>query len=164
MTIRKTGKAPWNGKDYYVSLGDGIHRNWEDCRRYGFISAGQGRWYSNTLNLLKPGARIFACIPRVGYVGVGIVQEEVVPIKDFQVTINEENVPLLEVDLHVKMDKDVDDPDFCEYVVRVEWIKTASKHEAIWERGMFANQNSVYKLRNQFTIERLTEHFKLEEE
>ncbi|MEK4976642.1 endonuclease NucS domain-containing protein [Bacillus sp. FSL K6-6540] len=164
VTSKKTGKAPWNGKDYYVSLGDGIHRNWEDCRRYGFISAGQGRWYSNTLNLLKPGARIFACIPKVGYVGVGVVEDEVVPIKDFQVVVDGKNIPLLEAGLHVNMDKDVDDPDLCEYVVRVDWIKTLPKHEAIWEKGMFANQNSACKLRNQFTIERLTHYFQIDEE
>ncbi|URJ46981.1 endonuclease NucS [Paenibacillus polymyxa] len=164
VTTSKTGKAPWNGKDFYISLGDGDYRNWEDCRRYGFISAGQGKWYSRSLNLLKPGARIFACIPKVGYVGVGIVQEEVVPIKEFQVMVNGVNIPLLDADIHVRMDTDVDGPDLCEYVVRVEWVKTVSKQEAIWEKGMFANQNSACKLRNQFTIERLTEHFRLEEE
>ncbi|WP_145028459.1 hypothetical protein [Paenibacillus sp. Y412MC10] len=62
------------------------------------------------------------------------------------------------------MDKDVDDPDLCEYVVIVEWLKTVPKQEAIWEKGMFANQNSACKLSNQFTIERLAEHFQLEEE
>ncbi|WP_339304096.1 endonuclease NucS domain-containing protein [Paenibacillus sp. FSL R5-0519] len=160
----KSGKAPWNGKDYYVSLGDGEYRNWEDCRKYGFISAGQGKWYSRSLSLLKPEDRLFVCIPKVGYVGVGIVQEEVVPIKEFQVLHGEENVPLLNSDLRVKMDKDVDDPDLCEYVVRVKWIKTRAKQEAIWEKGMFANQNSACKLRNQFTLDRLTEHFELEKE
>ncbi|WP_277375692.1 endonuclease NucS domain-containing protein [Paenibacillus polymyxa] len=164
VTTNKTGKAPWNGKDFYISLGDGDYRNWEDCRRYGFISAGQGKWYSRSLNLLKPGARIFACIPKVGYVGVGIVQEEVVPIKEFQVMVNGVNIPLLDADIHVRMDTDVDDPDLCEYVVQVEWVKTVSKQEAIWEKGMFANQHSACKLRNQFTIERLTKHFRLEEE
>ncbi|MEC0174360.1 hypothetical protein P4H83_05705 [Paenibacillus favisporus] len=54
------------------------------------------------------------------------------PIKDFQVKINGENVPLLETDLYVKMDKDIDGPDLCEYVVRVEWIKTVPKQEAVW--------------------------------
>lgn len=164
VTTNKTGKAPWNGKDFYISLGDGDYRSWEDCRRYGFISAGQGKWYSRSLNLLKPGARIFACIPKVGYVGVGIVQEEVVPIKDFQVMIAGVNRPLLDADLHVRMDRDVEDPDLCEYVVQVEWIKTVPRQEAIWEKGMFANQNSACKLRNQFTIERLTEYFRLEDE
>ncbi|WP_138919344.1 hypothetical protein [Paenibacillus lactis] len=86
------------------------------------------------------------------YVGVGIVADEVVPIKDFQVLVEGENKPLLEADLQVSMDKDVNDPDLCEYVVRVDWIKTLPKHEAIWEKGMFANQNSACKLRNQFTI------------
>ncbi|WP_222125798.1 hypothetical protein [Paenibacillus sp. Y412MC10] len=56
----------------------------------------------------------------------------VVPIKDFQAKINGENVPLLETDLYVKMDKDIDGPDLCEYVVRVEWIKTVPKQEAVW--------------------------------
>lgn len=78
--------------------------------------------------------------------------------------VNGVNIPLLDADIHVRMDTDVDDPDLCEYVVRVEWVKTVSKQEAIWEKGMFANQNSACKLRNQFTIERLTEHFRLEEE
>ncbi|WP_339270625.1 hypothetical protein NYE54_05510 [Paenibacillus sp. FSL K6-1330] len=107
---------------------------------------------------------VIACIPKVGYVGVGIVEDEVVPIKDFQVVVDEENIPLLEADLQVSMDTDVDDPDLCEYVVRVNWLKTVPKHEAIWEKGMFANQNSACKLRNQFTIETLTEHFQLDEE
>jgi predicted nuclease with TOPRIM domain len=60
--------------------------------------------------------------------------------------------------------KDVDDPDLCEYIVSVEWIKNVPKHEAVWEKGMFANQNSACKLRNQFTIERLTDWFRLEDE
>ncbi|WP_228468790.1 hypothetical protein [Paenibacillus sp. JNUCC32] len=93
-----------------------------------------------------------------------IVADEVVPIKDFQVVVDGKNIPLLEAGLHVNMVKDVDDPDLCEYVVRVDWIKTLLKHEAIWEKGMFANQNSACKLRNQFTIERLTHHFQIDEE
>jgi len=76
---RKKKKEPWNERDFYVSLGVGEHRRWTDCKRYGFISAGQGEWYSRTLKQLFPGARIFVCIPKEGYVGVGIVQEERVP-------------------------------------------------------------------------------------
>ncbi|NGM83955.1 DUF91 domain-containing protein [Paenibacillus sp. 7124] len=159
----KTGKQPWNGRDYYVSLGDGEFRSWEDCRKYGFISAGQGRWYSNTLSQLSPGSRVFACIPKTGYVGVGIVQETVVPIKDFTVLIEGEQVSLLEADLEVSMDIDIDDPDLCEYIVRVEWQKTVSKAQAYWEKGMFANQNSACKLRNQFTLERLAKFFEVDE-
>ena len=39
----KGGKEAWNGVDFYAAIGEGPHRRWEDCRRYGFVSAGQGR-------------------------------------------------------------------------------------------------------------------------
>ena len=47
--------------------------------------------------------------------------------------------------------------------MKVDWIKTKPIEEAIWEKGMFANQNSACKLRNKFTIERLTQIFELNE-
>ncbi|WP_306304855.1 hypothetical protein [Piscicoccus intestinalis] len=31
--------------------------------------------------------------------------------------------------------------------------------QAYWEKGMFANQNSACKLRQEFTLERLAQHF-----
>ncbi|MEO7658468.1 MAG: hypothetical protein ABIV48_02540 [Pyrinomonadaceae bacterium] len=48
----KKGSEAWNGRDFYVSLGEGEYRNWDDCREFGFISGGQGKWYSQTLKLL----------------------------------------------------------------------------------------------------------------
>lgn len=50
-----------------------------------------------------------------------------------------------------------------EYVVPVEWIETVPVNAAIWEKGMFANQNSACKLRSRFTLERLVPAFGLEE-
>jgi hypothetical protein len=76
---RRTPQDTWNGTDFYFSAGEGRHRNWDDMVRYGFISAGGGRWYSNSLKLLEPGHRIFANIPGTGYVGVGVVRESVQP-------------------------------------------------------------------------------------
>jgi hypothetical protein len=60
------------------------------------------------------------------------------------------------------MGEHADDPDRSEYVVKVEWIKTLPVDKAIWEKGMFANQNSACKLRNKFTLERLSALFQLE--
>jgi hypothetical protein len=163
-TSAKKGTEPWNGKDYYVSIGEGEHRNWEDCRRYGFVSAGQGKWYSATLQMLKPGARIFACIPKIGYVGVGIVTESAVPVRDFMVQADGQANPILEMPLKApNMGQHADDPELSEYLVRVDWTKTVPADKAIWEKGMFANQNSACKLRNKFTLEKLTERFGLEE-
>jgi hypothetical protein len=158
-------RDPWNGQDFYVSLGEGDDRSWDDCVRYGFISGGQGRWYSRTLEMLFPGARVFACIPVTGYVGVGTVTEEVQRVRDFTVEIDGEMIPILEAPhlVATRMDKNADDPELSEYLVRVEWIKTLPREEAIWETGMFANQNTVCRLRNKFTLERLSKHFELEE-
>jgi hypothetical protein len=68
--VREKTKEAWNGQDFYAAIGDGEHRAWDDCVKYGFISAGGGRWYIRTLEQLKPGHRVFAYIPKVGYVGV----------------------------------------------------------------------------------------------
>jgi hypothetical protein len=157
------GKEPWNGRDFYVSFGEDRQRTWDDARQYGFISAGGGRWYSHTLAMLFPGARVFVCIPKRGYVGAGLVKEAVVPIKDFKVRIKDVEMPILEAPLQAPaMGESADNPDLSEYLVRVEWLKTLPSDHAIWEKGMFANQNSVCKLRNKFTLERLAALFHLE--
>jgi len=160
---RKSGKEPWNGTDYYVSFGENPARHWEDAVKYGFVSAGGGKWYSNTLSLLYPGARIFVCIPKVGYVGVGIVKEESKRVNEFKVEWSGVPTPILKVPLKsLNMGVNADDPDRSEYLVRVDWIATKSIDHAVWEKGMFANQNSACKLRNKFTVERLSEIFGLE--
>lgn len=45
--------------------------------------------------------------------------------------------------------------------MRVEWIKTLSREKAVWEKGMYANQNSVTRMRSSFTLQRVTEAFAL---
>ena len=161
---RRGKKEPWNEQDFYVSFGVGEHRTWEDAQRYGFVSGGQGRWYSRTLEQLFPGARVFVHIPEEGYVGVGIVEEEAVPVKEFTVSVDGATRPILEAPLKApSMGENADDPEKSEYLVRVNWINTRSREDAIWEKGMFANQNTACKLRNQFTLDRLTDRFDLEE-
>lgn len=159
----KSGKEPWNGKDYYVAIGEGLHRRWEDCRKYGFVSAGQDRWYSRTLQNLTLGDRVFACIPKKGYVGVGTVKESAVRVREFNVVVDGTEKPILEVDdLEAPhMHENAEDSERSEYLVRVEWLHTLTAEQAIWEKGMYANQNSATKLRNKFTLDRLAEHFNL---
>ena len=161
--VAKTrGKEQWNGVDYYVSFGEGPRRNWEDAVKYGFIAAGGGKWYSNTLSLLPVGARIFVYIPQTGYVGVGVVKEDVVRVNDFMVDVDGIPTPILQLPHNApEMGKDSNDPELSEYLVRVDWINTKPIQEAVWEKGMFANQNSACKLRNKFTVEQLTQIFEL---
>jgi hypothetical protein len=147
-----------------VSLGESEHRSWEDCRTYGFISAGGGKWYTQTLHNLKPGNRVFVNIPGRGYVGVGLVKDPVVSIRDFVVSSNGKTIPLLSAPLTAsKMDEFADDPDKAECVVRVDWLRTVPRDQAYWEKGLFAKQHSACRLRNRFTIEKVTQHFDLTE-
>jgi len=163
----KKGKETWNGQAFYVSFGEGPHerRDWDDARKYGFISAGGGGWYSRTLEQLFPGARIFVCIPGTGYVGVGKVLGPSVSINEFKVEHDGKPIPILDVPLKAKAAaKGAEDPETSEYFVPVEWIKTIPRDKAYWEKGMFANQNAVTKMRNRFTLERLAQHFGLDTE
>jgi hypothetical protein len=157
----KKEREPWNGRDFYVSFGD---RSWEDATTYGFISGGGGKWYSQTLSLLFPGARVFVNIPKHGYVGVGTVTETARPISEFTVHLNGSEIPILEAPLQApEIGATKDDPDKREVLVRVEWLKTVPQSDAYWEKGLFAVQHTACRLRNRFTLERLTQHFGLTE-
>jgi Endonuclease NucS len=155
----------WNG-EYYVSFGhEPTHRNWEDATKYGFISAGGGSWYSNTLHMLTPGARVWANVPGgVGYVGVGTVIEPVVKVDKFMVDDdNKHQIPIIKASLRgSEIGKHCDDPEKSEYLVRVKWTKTVPLDKAIKEKGFFGNQNTVAKPtapKWNYTVQRLKERF-----
>src|SRR3954447_10187294 len=115
-------RGPWNGRDFYYSAGEGDRRRWADMVRHGFISAGGGRWYSRTLRALEPRHRVWAHIPKVGYVGMGSVAAPVAPIDE---------TGLLDLPLEAPaMDRGLDDPDRREYVVRVRWLVTFDRADA----------------------------------
>ena len=155
---------PWNGVDMYVSFGEDEARTWEDARRYGFVSGGGAAWYSRTLESLKPGMRVWVNIPKRGYVGVGRVVEERVPIREFTVEVDGDRLNILDAPLGAaNMGRDVDDDERCEYLVRVEWEKTVAISDAVWEKGFFANQNTACQLRRPEQIRRMVELFGLDE-
>lgn len=156
-------KEIWNKQDFVVNFDDGPHRNWEDAIEYGFISAGNGKWYSKTLNQLHVGSRIFCMIPKKGYVGVGKVIETSKPIRDVTFEVKGQEVGASNISWRAPdMLHHIDDHEKCEYVVKVEWIVTIPKEHAYWEKGLKANQNSAYKLRSQYTIEKVSQFFGLE--
>lgn len=165
-TTEPPGKREeWNGRDYYVSFGEGAHRSWTDAVKYGFVSGGQGEWYNRTLDQLSPGDRVFVHVPQEGYVGVGEVTKEKTSVTEFEVEIDGGLHAILDMDLDApRMDENAEDAEQREYLVGVDWIDTRPVSDAYWETGMYANQNTVTKLRNQFTIDRLYETFDVDPE
>lgn len=165
-TARKTKtREPWNGTDWYVSFGEESgKRQWADGRKYGFVSGGGGKWFSQTLKNLPVGARVFVLIPKTGYVGVGTVSGEAQRFD--QATVEVDGVSTLLKDLPLegtyRHEGDEDD-DFAEWAVLVDWTHTVPREQAFWKNGMFANQNTAAKLRQQFTIEEVSQAFGLED-
>ena len=163
-TTKRAGeKEPWNG-EYYVSYGTGNSRTWEDARKYGFISAGGGSWYTQTLKLLSPGDRVWVKDPGVGYLGVGRVVEPVVSVKDFNVRTPAGDRPCLDVlKTAERLKQSADDPDKAEHFVRVEWLDTVPEDQAANEVGLFGNQNTVCQPTTpkwRHTVERLKTFFR----
>ncbi|MEX2310507.1 MAG: hypothetical protein WD738_23270 [Pirellulales bacterium] len=161
-TKSKGEREPWNG-EFYVSFGVGRHRSWKDGRKYEFISAGGGSWYTQTLKLLSPGDRVWVKIPGRGYVGVGRVVEAVQSVNDFKVSTPDGERPCLEVlETADFLRTNAHDPEKAEHFVRVAWLDTVDEEQAFNEVGLFGNQNTVCQPRTpkwRHTVERLKARF-----
>lgn len=137
-------KEQWNGKDWYISFGeDSNARNWDDARQFGFVSAGGGDWYTRSLTQVPEGARVWACIPKVGYVGVGTTTGTATPLSQSSID------PTLLQGSYTHPNGEE------EWIIPVKWESSVPRDQAVWEKGMFANQNSACRLRSKFTLERL---------
>ena len=154
---------PWNG-EFYASFGPASSRSWDEAVRYGFISAGGASWYSKTLNLLKPGDRVWVKSPDHGFVGVGRVTGPAQPAADFTLK-NEagQDVPALTILNGAHYHRQfVDDPDKCEWFVPITWSATVPLDKGFREIGLFGNQNTICRPvtpKWRTTVERLKAYF-----
>ena len=124
---------------YYYNVGEGPHRNWDDYRQYGFISAGQGTRWRDAMLGFNRGDVVVAYLKRHGFVGIGKIQETAKPIRSVSI----KGIPLLQVDLRCdNMADNMGSDELCEYVCLVEWLKTVGRDEAKWKSnaGLFTPQ------------------------
>jgi hypothetical protein len=106
---------------------------------------------------LPLGARVFAYMRGLGYVGYGEVIQAAVMARDF--TPSGSAVRLLEVpNLKGNIGHHEDDEDMAEWVVGVRWSKTFDRDDARGF-GMFSNQHVVCKLREEKTLAYLRKEF-----
>jgi len=125
---------------YYVNIGEGPHRDWDDCKKYGFLSAGGSNplWKSQIQKLVK-GDVVAAYLAKHGYVGVGIVSDQAKPLREFFV----DGSPLSQQALiQPGMCEHIDNSDLTEYLARVLWIKVVDKSDAHFQSnsGLFTTQ------------------------
>jgi len=143
---------------YYVNVGEGKARNWDDCRRFGFLSAGQGIKWSDPLKALSKGDIVVAYLKRKGYVGIGVVKEKAINVSNFRHNRKSlRDFKLVEPGIFINYDNEK-----AEFLVKIKWLKSFPREEAKWQRGkgLFTTQQIVARLKNQSkTIKFLEKEF-----
>lgn len=155
---------PWNGQDFYVILGnvDQHEGRWDLGARYGFVGAGGGSWYWKPLRNLSPGKRVFAYVGGAGYVGVGEVTGPMTLLRDLRTTIDGTAATVVEqpdVPERIRERALSDDEELTEYAVPVHWMATRAATDAVGGAGLFSSQVTVCRLRDDRTIELVSEAF-----
>jgi len=171
MNVGETAKA-WVRKYPNRTF---VNRRWENCIKFGFMSAGYGERFNIQLNRFEIGDIFAAFITRQGYFrpdgsyadkhgycGIGKVVSKPCPIKKFRFQ-HEKNryrgqlLTDLEPELQMfptNLFKWKDDTDLCEHVIEVQWEKTDIN--GFWEirhPKLFSTQLIVCSLTNQNTID-----------
>lgn len=115
---------------YYVNVGEGPTRCWVDCKKYGFLTAGQGRIWSDPLRTLEIGDIIVAYLKNHGFVGIGKVIEKAIRVNDFRIN----NLSLKEFKLEQPNIFKNAENEKSEFLVKIDWIKAIDKKNAKWKR------------------------------
>jgi hypothetical protein len=124
---------------YYFNIGEGDHRLWSDCKRLGFISAGQGTRWRDAICAFRTGDIIAAYLKKSGFVGIGRITQSAIPIRNVKIG----NVPLIAHPLDCKgMSDNIDSDELCEHVALVHWYRAAEPSDAHWiaKSGIFTTQ------------------------
>jgi len=141
----ETRKQAPRSEYWFVNIGE-PERDWEDCLKHDFVSAGGGTKWSGRLSKLSIGSKVFAFLTngrQRGYVGYGTVTDTAVMVKDF--VVNDQGDTLTTIPMNQTL-KNIDDSDLSDFAVRIKWHKTFDKNNAQWQKNGFANQNNVCKM------------------
>lgn len=117
---------------YYFNVGQGEHRQWIDCMKYGFISAGQGPTWARAIAGFNVSDIFAAYLKSKGFVGIGRIKQRARPIREVKIG----GRPLISLPLVCQnMDDNIDIDEMCEWTAVVDWIKAVSADAAISVRG-----------------------------
>ena len=133
----------WNG-EFYVSFGENESQHWEDAVKYGFITASGGAWYTQTLNMLSEGDRVWVNVPKQGYVGVGRVTGAAAPAGEFTVVEGSQVRRLIDIP-GMQRYASSGSSETQAWFVSVAWDAVVPLGKAVRQVGFFGNQNTVAK-------------------
>lgn len=121
---------------YFINVGEDKHkfRCWEDCRKYGFLSTGQDKKYSDPIRKLEPGDIVVAYLKGKGkgkgYVGIGKVLEKACRINDFKY----KGKTLRDYNINSKIFNNADN-NKSDYAIKVKWIKKVEEEDTFSVKG-----------------------------
>ncbi len=129
-----------NNEIYRANVGEHsklkrVGRKWEDCKKYGFFCAGSDRKWINLIKGLNVGDILVMYLTGKGFVGVGKVQAEAVPGKDFKV----KGKSILNINTHGSYDSNKNNLNKCQYMAKVKWIRKEDRENAVKAAGMGFN-------------------------
>lgn len=141
---------------YYINVGQGVNKCWDDCNNYNFLAAGQGKNWSDPLKTLEHGDIVAAYLKNHGYVGIGRVIEKAVRVSDFEI----DGKLLKEFSLKAPNIFQNCDNEKSEYLVKIEWIKSVESKDAKWKSnsGLFTSQLIKASLQSQKTTQEFLEN------
>jgi uncharacterized protein len=151
---------------YFVNVCHWDGRQWEDCRKYGFLASGYARKHSSQLDRLEVGSIVAAYQSESGYVGIARVIERAVPARDFRY----HGRPLRPGMLNGRgLLHDAKDDEKCEHLVKVKWIRQVPLEDAKFRRKaefrrrakLFTPRSVVASLSDKLTLQYLQQEFKV---
>ena len=147
----KAVRGVWSGF-WHVNVGDKFeNRSWNDCRRYGFLSAGGGKKWSGQIKPIAVGDYVCAYCTGTGYVGVGRVIADAVPMREFIPPGSDKKFIELSYEASVFIEH-LDNDERCDWCIAVEWVETLDRENAVLsshaQRGTACKLRQVDKLRD----------------
>ena len=161
-----------NEKIWFANLGTIIRgkpdrRNWNACKEYGFISAGQTPKDVAYICKLGIGDVICAYESGSGYKTVGLIKEAAVPILQFRLEDGStlHNLPYIDMngDNDGGLFRNAENDAVCEYLAKVQWYDL--NPNSLWipkgGKGYYAPRNTIAKMDNDETIQAIERHFNI---
>jgi hypothetical protein len=118
---------------FFFNTGDGSNpnRSWYDCKKYGFMIAGEGQEYQEHIRTLEKGDILFAYLSKAGYVGMGEVIGS--PAPQGQFVPPGQTKPLIELPLSANTQWDRMHTDRCDWCIPVRWTHALEREAAVMQ-------------------------------
>lgn len=130
--------------------GNSEGRNWDDNKKFGYISFGHGGINLNLKDQIKKGDYVFAYISGYGYVGFGQITSGPEKIGDFE--RRNKNIKRSNIKNYDYLSEDKETNEKCEYMTGVNWLKVYKREDAKKVENMFVSPSPFCKVSDRTTI------------